>query len=320
MSRRTAPNRSRVQAVLVWKKPIPQSRDRLQSRLLVWLLAPVLFGLFLQALSFAHSQIHAVHILFLEALIISFVFALGTWLLGAATPAAALCGAMVCLLITFFTGSGRLGPLRSGLTPLIELFILTFAATRAGRMRKLRDGLAESRHGRSAAQILANLGAAGLLSSAAGAWLVTWSSQLSGRFLFIPRAIPVLVLAVLAEATADTVSSEFGQAFGGEPILLTSFRHVPPGTDGAITLRGTLAGVLAAALVAAVAEWAMRLTPRLMMIALISSVAGLFFDSLIGATVERKGWVGNDLVNFSSTLFAALVALVVLLLASPRLS
>jgi uncharacterized membrane protein len=35
---------------------------------------------------------------------------------------------------------------------------------------------------------------------------------------------------------------------------------------------------------------------------------GLFFDSLLGATVERRGWIGNDLVNFVSTLVAALIA------------
>jgi uncharacterized membrane protein len=37
----------------------------------------------------------------------------------------------------------------------------------------------------------------------------------------------------------------------------------------------------------------------------------LFFDSLLGATAERKGWIGNDLVNFTSTAFAAGVAALV---------
>ena len=32
-----------------------------------------------------------------------------------------------------------------------------------------------------------------------------------------------------------------------------------------------------------------------------------FFDSLLGATVERRGWLGNDLVNFASTVFAAML-------------
>ena len=40
----------------------------------------------------------------------------------------------------------------------------------------------------------------------------------------------------------------------------------------------------------------------------LAGCAGLFFDSLLGATVERRGWLGNDLVNFASTVFAAVVA------------
>ena len=40
----------------------------------------------------------------------------------------------------------------------------------------------------------------------------------------------------------------------------------------------------------------------------LAACAGLVFDSVLGATVERKGWLGNDLVNFASTVFAAAVA------------
>jgi uncharacterized membrane protein len=44
-------------------------------------------------------------------------------------------------------------------------------------------------------------------------------------------------------------------------------------------------------------------------VAFAAGVAGLFFDSLLGATVERKGWINNDLVNFCSTAFAAAISL-----------
>jgi len=40
----------------------------------------------------------------------------------------------------------------------------------------------------------------------------------------------------------------------------------------------------------------------------VAACAGLFFDSFLGATIERRGWIGNDLVNFTSTLVAALIA------------
>jgi uncharacterized membrane protein len=58
--------------------------------------------------------------------------------------------------------------------------------------------------------------------------------------------------------------------------------------------------------------WALRLRPSQAAIALFAGICGLFFDSFLGATMERRGWIGNDLVNFSSTLFAAVVAAVVL--------
>lgn len=292
-----------------WAKAISVSQDRMQSRVLSWTLTPILLGLCVQAWTIAAREGRGLPVLFGEALGLGLGFALVVWRLRAATLPAALCGGLISLLVTFFTASARLGPLRSGLAPLMELFILTFAATRAGRRRKRRAGLAESRRGRRASQVLANLGAAGLLSSAAGAALVELAARLSGRFVFVPYAVPILLLAVLAEATADTVSSEIGQAFGGAPVMLTTLRSVEPGTDGALSVRGTLAGVAGAALVAAVGTWALRMPWRGVLIAFVSGVSGLFFDSLLGATVERKGWLGNDLVNFASTLFAALVAL-----------
>jgi uncharacterized protein (TIGR00297 family) len=296
-----------------WRHAIPPARDRLQSRIFVWTLGPILALLCIQALTFTAAQGRPTRILFAEAFVISALFALAVWKLRAATGPAALTGGAICLLITFYTGSRAVSPFRSGLAPLIELFILTFAATRAGRLRKQRAGLAEPRRGRTASQILANLGAAAFTTSSAGAFVILALDNLTHRTVFIPIALPVMLLAALTEATADTVSSEFGQAFGGQPILITTLRPVPPGTDGAITLKGTLAGLLTASLVAAVSPWALRTSPKNTLIALAAGIAGLFFDSLLGATIERRGWLGNDLVNFLSTLFAAAVALAILL-------
>jgi uncharacterized membrane protein len=55
----------------------------------------------------------------------------------------------------------------------------------------------------------------------------------------------------------------------------------------------------------------MHLGPGATLTAFGAGVCGLFFDSFLGATVERRGWIGNDLVNFISTLFAAIFAAVV---------
>ena len=129
--------------------------------------------------------------------------------------------------------------------------------------------------------------------------------------VWIEWTLKVMCLAALAEATADTVSSEIGQAYGGAPRMLLSLKLVGAGTDGAITLLGTAAGIGGSCVVAMAGTWAMRLHTQEALVAICAGSAGLFFDSLLGATLERRGWLGNDLVNFTSTVFASVVAAVI---------
>jgi uncharacterized protein (TIGR00297 family) len=312
-----------------WRKAIPEGRDRVQSRVLVWIGVPVLIYLTVSIIRWVvvsetgYLLLNRSNSGLLRATIVSVIFTYAAWQLRAATPLAAVCGGMICLLLTEFSqGPAGASVFCSGLSPLILLFVLTFVCTRLGRVRKATAGLAESRKGRSTAQVIANLGVAALFSSPwsvfIAGWVVTFGSAqaftYSGRqghvlfmqFLWLP------MLAALAEATADTVSSEIGQVFGGTPFMLTTLRRVSPGTDGGISLLGTFAGIASAALIAAIGVPALGMSPAECAIAFAAGVAGLFFDSLLGATVERKGWVGNDLVNFISTAFAAGVSLVII--------
>ena len=295
-----------------WRKVIPESRDRLQSRVLVWVVGLALLVPLLTILNMAIHSPETTGTWVLRSAVVTLTFGVLVWALRAATPMAAILGSIVCFTVMTWTGSFVSSPFRSGLTPLMTLFVLTFAATKAGKRHKLQLGVAEERRGRNAAQIVANLGMAGLVivGRVFTVFDLLCCRGVSGLSGFSVYAVPIALMAALCEATADTVSSEIGQAFGGAPVMLTTFRRVEAGTDGAVTVLGTGAGILGAAIVAGVGKWSMRMSFAAAVIGFAGGVAGLFFDSLLGATVERKGWLGNDLVNFSSTVFAVVVALV----------
>jgi uncharacterized protein (TIGR00297 family) len=289
-------------------KAIPPNRDRLQSRLLVCLGIPILCYLSYQAIRYASATGHAGHVYLSMSLAVSLFFALVVWRLKASTRLGAICGGLICLSITVLSGRpDGSSVFHSGLSPLILLFVLTFQATRTGRDRKAAGGLTEDSKGRTAAQVIANLGIAAVTSSQYYSLMRRPPHGWQGPFILAALELPML--AALAEAAADTVSSEIGQAFGGQPLLLTTFRRVAPGTDGAISLKGTAAGTAAAALIAIVGAPALGLEPNECMVVFVGAIAGLFFDSLLGATIERKGWIGNDFVNLMSTAFAVVVAL-----------
>jgi uncharacterized protein (TIGR00297 family) len=284
-----------------WKKAISSEKDRLQSNLLAWTIGVILVALTCETLRRALPFAHQFPLFVFGAFGISAAFALVVLALRAATPAGAASGGMICLLITFWTGSLTGSRWHTGLTPLLLLFLLTFLATRVGRQQKTEAGLAEKRSGRTAAQVIANLSIAGLTVSPLMGWAFHWGMA----YTWLMKTI---CLAALVEATADTVSSEIGQAFGGQPLMITTLRPVSAGTDGAVTLLGSCSGIVGGALVALAGGWAMRLNIRAAMVALAAGICGLFLDSLLGATLERRGWLGNDLVNFVSTLFAATFA------------
>ncbi len=242
---------------------------------------------------------------------LSLILGLVVHQLRAATPAAAFAGAVITASLMFSTASFPYRPWRTALAPLIALLALSFIATRLGREKKERLGTAEKRRGRAASQVAANLGVAALISSElVHSWLANFScfSRIDRALLFAAG------LAALAEAAADTVSSEIGQVLSVNPRMITTLRKVEAGTDGAISLVGTFAGVAAALLVALAGAISLNGGRDMFWVACAGGVFGLFFDSLLGATLERRGWLNNDAVNFLSTASAAAFALGILAL------
>ena len=201
----------------------------------------------------------------------------------------ALAGAVVSFMLYLCAGPGAF-------VLLFLVFVLTMITTRLGYSKKQKSGTAEKGDGRTASQVVANLGPA------------TVAAVL---FAFVGDAAFLLALvAALAEAAADTVSSECGQAASTTARLITSWKLVPAGTDGGISTVGTLAGTVAALLVGLVAVAVRICSWQWFPVAVGAAVLGMLFDSFLGATLEQRRVLDNDRVNLSSNVFAAVLSFV----------
>jgi uncharacterized protein (TIGR00297 family) len=279
-----------------------------QSKLVLLLVVPfVAIDVLLQSHFFVQTLPHVA----VWTLGLSVLLGLAVLKLRAATPAGAAAGVILTASLMFSTVTFPYQPWNTALVPVLAVSLLAYFATRMGRAKKERLGTAEERHGRAASQVAANLGVAALvLTQNFQSWLI--DSHWFSRGTLAPVPIFAVGLAGLAEAAADTVSSEIGQVLGGRPRMITTLRTADPGVDGAISIVGTLAGIAAGVIVALAGTLALRGDASLFWISTAGAIFGLLFDSLLGATLERRGWLNNDAVNFLSTAGAAAFALGIL--------
>jgi uncharacterized protein (TIGR00297 family) len=200
----------------------------------------------------------------------------------------AVAGALICFVLLASAGPGAF-------VALVSVFILTWISTRLGYGRKQILGTAQNREGRTAAQVLANLS----ISAVCAALFAITKNP----------AFLVATAAALSEAAADTVSSELGQAGSAKARLITSWKLVPAGTNGGVSIAGTVGGAIAAVLVTlvcvGVGMFPLRQTAASVMAALFGTIA----DSYMGATLEKRNLLNNNGVNFLGTLAAAVGAL-----------
>jgi uncharacterized protein (TIGR00297 family) len=180
---------------------------------------------------------------------------------------------------------------------LFASFFAATAASRVGLNRKADLGIEEERGGRrGAGNAIANCGVA------VAAAIAAVTTPALGASLFA-------LTAALAAGGSDTVASEIGKAWGRSTFLVTSFRRVPAGTPGAMSIEGTLAGVAAAFALAAVASMLQLVPPNAIPLIVAGATVGALVESVLGATLEGPGILNNDMLNFLNTAVAAAVAL-----------
>ena len=206
---------------------------------------------------------------------------------------------------------------------LISFLVLGSAATRYRYKFKLSIHAAEDKRGaRGFRNVIAN-GAVALVASVL-------------NFFYPSPILPVVFVAAIASASADTLATEIGLLSKAKPVLITRPSSVtPPGISGGVTLLGELSAFVGSAAMALLA-FALGIIPftSVIILAAAAGFVGCTLDSLLGSTIQSlyscqvcnaftektlhcgkptrriKGVavIGNNEVNLLSDVGAALVA------------
>ena len=186
---------------------------------------------------------------------------------------------------------------------LVAFFGIGGLASKFRYEKKKQRGIAEDNDGaRGTGNVLANslVALVAVLLGAASSHSLFADIAVSEAMFFYAFA------GAVGTALADTLSSEIGGLFDN-PRLITTLEVVNPGTDGAVTWQGELAGLAGALTVAGIALAAFDSVAAIGAGCIVlASLVGMTVDSLLGSTIEGR-LVGNQGVNFLATLAAAVM-------------
>jgi len=221
------------------------------------------------------------------------VIAALAWFARSIDLAGAVSAIVIGTLIT--TGLGL-----AGLSVMVAFFVVGTAVTKVGYRVKAQRGIAQEKGG-----------ARGWRNAWANGGIPAALALLAGLAAPDDRALlAVAYAAAVATAAADTASSEIGKAYGRRTFLITTLRPVAPGTEGAISLEGTLAGLAAAVVIAVVGVAAGLFGVGAAVLVAIAGLLGSLAESLLGTVAEKRGWLDNDLLNAVNTAIGAALVVV----------
>lgn len=194
---------------------------------------------------------------------------------------------------------------------LFILLLSSFIATKYKFSIKVAKGVQEGKRGERRAK--------NVISHAVVPCALAFANFYSGAIpFFTDSTADILFIAAIAAAGADTIASEMG-VLSDRVRLITTGKKVKAGTDGGISAFGTFWALIAAGYIS-VLGWLMVSVdytsllnrPWLLLIPLTAGFLGCNIDSVIGATLERRGAIGKHANNLASITIAVLAAMLVL--------
>jgi uncharacterized membrane protein len=199
---------------------------------------------------------------------------------------------------------------------IMVYFLAGSTVTRIGLKKKEAAGIAEKRSGARGPENVWGSALIGTLC-AIGVFALSITQALSDTAITSESMLTIWIdalwlgyVASLSTKLSDTCASEIGKAYGQRTFLITTLKPVPPGTEGAVSLEGTLAGGVASVAIALV-SWAIGVvTVPGVVICVIAAFIATNLESVIGATLqEQMEWLTNEVVNIINTLIGAIVAI-----------
>lgn len=187
----------------------------------------------------------------------------------------------------------------------VVYFVLGSLVTKIKMKEKERRGIAEKRGGAR--------GPENVWGSAAAAMICAALTYIRPAHR---SAFTVGFIASLATKLSDTFASEIGKAYGKNTYLITTLKMVPRGTEGAVSIEGTLAGVVGSIIMAAVGFSLGFLTSsRGFAACIVAAFVATTAESFIGAIYQDKyPWLTNELVNLINTIIGASSAIAIMLI------
>ncbi len=192
------------------------------------------------------------------------------------------------------------GTLRwEGWISVVLYLLLGYLVTKIGFKYKNKLGIAEKRGGRR--------GPENVFGSASTGLFLAFLIKLDLANLTL---LKVGFAASFAAKLSDTFGSEIGKRFGKNTFLITTFKKVKQGTEGAISLEGTIASLFGSLLMSFVMFTLGFITlEKGFLIVSFSGFAATIFESFIGAIFQDKYNLSNEVVNSIQTSFAAILAI-----------